>query len=60
MESGIESDDELTNEYYDPASDEWMEFDELFRIYLASVVPGAPTDFKDWLTNALEEGTYTN
>ena len=59
LESGIESDDELTNEYYDPASDEWMEFDELFRTYLTSVVPDAPTDFKDWLTDALEEGTYT-
>jgi hypothetical protein len=59
LESGIEADDELTNEYYDPASDEWMEFDELFRIYLTRVVPGAPTDFKDWLTDALEEGTYT-
>ena len=59
FESGIESDDELANEYYDPANDEWMEFDELFRTYLTSVVPGASTDFKDWLTDALEEGTYT-
>ena len=47
FESGIESDDEINELYYDPASDEWMEFDELFRTYLTSVVPGAPDRLRD-------------
>ena len=59
LDSDVESDDQFTGEYYEPARDEHLTFDDLFRVHLDNVAPDdATTGFKDWLTNALEEGTY--
>lgn len=59
LDSGIESDDQFTRTYYEPATGEHLGFDELFRVYLSNIVPGSTSDFKDWFRGALEAGNYT-
>ena len=61
LDSGGESYDEFDDEgYYDPARDEWVDFDEMFRVYLASAGGGGtPPDFEDWFTAELAAGRYT-
>ncbi|QRY53815.1 hypothetical protein [Mycolicibacterium septicum] len=59
LESGIERRDEFTYEYRRSADDEWFEFDDMFRTYLASAdADGTLPDFDDWLQNVLAEGKY--
>lgn len=59
LESGIERRDEFTHEYRRSADDESFEFDDMFRIYLASAgIDGALPDFSDWLEAVLEQGDY--
>ncbi|OBF38954.1 hypothetical protein A5719_17645 [Mycolicibacterium peregrinum] len=57
--SGIESNDEFAYEYRRTADDEWFEFDDLFRVYLASAgSDGDLPGFDDWISDALKDGTY--
>lgn len=58
-DSGVESSDEFSDEYHCPANDEWLDFDDMFRTFLATAGGGAVLpDFADWLRDALEAGTY--
>lgn len=46
--------------YYDPARDEWADFDDVFRVYLTDANGGSPqTDFGDWFEAQLAAGRYT-
>lgn len=57
--SGIEPREEFAAEYQGHADDEWFEFDDVFRHYLASAnTNGILPDFDDWLGQALDAGTY--
>lgn len=59
LNSGIEQRDELVDGYLHVADDEWIEFDELFRLYVAESGAGVPLpDFDDWITERLEDETY--
>lgn len=59
LDSGIEPNDDFTDEYHRRADDEWFEFEEMFRLYLASAgTDGTLPDFDDWLRAGLEEGAF--
>jgi hypothetical protein len=58
-DSGAESSDEFSDEYYCPANNEWLDFDDMFRTFLATAGDGGVLpDFDRWLRDALEAGTY--
>lgn len=59
LNSGIEECDELADWYRRTGDDEWNEFDELFRLYLAkSDEEGALPDFDVWISGAVDDGIY--
>lgn len=59
LNSGIEEGDELADYYRRADDDEWIEFDELFRLFLAKTdVEGGLPDFDVWIARAVEDGTY--
>lgn len=59
LNSGIEEIEEFTDEYRRARDDEWIEFDELFRLYLTQAeVDGALPDFDVWVATSVADGTY--
>lgn len=59
LNSGIEDSDEFADWYRRTGDDEWIEFDELFRLYLdKSGADRTLPDFDDWIAEALEDGTF--
>jgi len=59
LESGIEPYDEFAYEYRRCADDQWFEFNDMFRLYLANAgIDGTLPDFSEWLKAALAGGTY--
>lgn len=59
LESGIDPSDEFAGEYRRCADDEWFDFDDMFRMYVASAdTNGTLPDFDDWLVAALERGEF--
>ncbi|MBI3224352.1 MAG: hypothetical protein HYZ39_04755 [Mycolicibacterium cosmeticum] len=59
LDSGIEPMDEYADEYRRCVDDQWFDFDEIFRTYLATAnADGVIPDFDDWITAALAQGIY--
>ncbi|MDX1878946.1 hypothetical protein SBE55_14095 [Mycolicibacterium sp. 141076] len=60
LDSGVESIDEYTSDYHDPANRESLNFNEMFAKFLTTAgAEGKRPEFYDWLTAALEKGAYT-
>lgn len=57
--SGMDEDDSLAPAYCDPAEDEVIELDDLFRAFLGEVGTTKPCpDFDSWLDDKLTAGAY--
>ena len=57
--SGMDEEDSLAPAYFDPAEDEVIELDELFRTFLCEVGTTKPCpDFDSWLDDKLTAGAY--
>ena len=57
--SGMDEDDSLAPAYCDPAEDEVIELDDLFRTFLGEVGTTQPSpDFDSWLDDKLTAGAY--
>lgn len=61
LDSGGESFDGFDEDgYYDPARDEWLDFDDVFRAYLhGGDADSARPSFEDWFEGQLAAGRYT-
>lgn len=59
LNSGIEAHEEFADSYVRQGDDEWLEFDDMFRLYLSGAeTGGALPDFDDWIKRALKVGVY--
>lgn len=57
--SGRRDRENLSAEYYDPAEDQLIELDELFRIFVAEAETSSnSSDFDQWLRDKLDSGAY--